>query len=381
MSLTHAFNLDLDNGLRKPGDLVAGIVDVDEARASELNIDEIRVELLADVKTQIRLGTGDAAIQSDDRKSLMTAGTFILWKRDNTATEQIRATTHKSYPFTFTLPNNNLPPSFHIQSGEVAASVRYYIRVTGSGKGRDAGDIRINRPFPFLPYDDNPFVDELRAVEHRMIKTVRIPDLESLPLFTKIPVVIVLRGVSKILSSSSALNSSRFTFPIPPTSPKYLELRLFAVCTTVAQAKALTFRSEVSLMGGLGKLDMNIPFEGSPKEVAVDIEPPEWIAEAETNANGRWSQLVTFRTDILFRGTPTFKTSLVKLDYELDLKVVFPGIGNDLKTTICLPPISSGLHRSQLSDDNQSLDLPPAYWEVIDEVDYPKTNLATDGKQ
>lgn len=53
MSLTHAFNLDLDNGLRKPGDLVAGIVDVDEARASELNIDEIRVELLADVKTWV----------------------------------------------------------------------------------------------------------------------------------------------------------------------------------------------------------------------------------------------------------------------------------------------------------------------------------------
>lgn len=50
---------------------------------------------------------------------------------------------------------------------------------------------------------------------------------------------------------------------------------------------------------------------------------------------------------------------LIIAQYELDLKVVFPGIGNDLKTTICLPPISSGLHRSQLSDDNQSLDLPP----------------------
>lgn len=61
-----------------------------------------------------------------------------------------------SLPFAFTLPNLNLPPSFHGGTSADGASVQYFVHAEGVRKQWYKFNIRLNAVFPFLSFDPSP---------------------------------------------------------------------------------------------------------------------------------------------------------------------------------------------------------------------------------
>ena len=58
-----------------------------------------------------------------------------------------------TFPFSFTLPATDLPPSFHGGTTRTGGSVQYYLHAVAARKSWYQRNIRIDHVFPFLPFD------------------------------------------------------------------------------------------------------------------------------------------------------------------------------------------------------------------------------------
>lgn len=242
-------------------------------------------------------------------------------------------------PFAFHFPNHQLPPSYHSVAVSMSAAVRYFIRVTGRLKGwKLAGirhpHIRVVQAFPFVPFDDFPPpapLEYMPVARHATEIPVRkgimggygnveaevrvptspipstqdgfqvfLPAVQSFPLFTDIPITIHIKCFSKEMPHSHSMNSSHYTFPLPPSTPTAVELDLIRTCHYDISEHS----SNLGSVGGFGK--MHAATKGVQSHMHTDIGPPCWIQHPGVKHEGRWWQEVTFKSNIVFRCSPSF---------------------------------------------------------------------------
>src|ERR1700742_2495868 len=82
---------------------------------------------------------------------------------------------------------------------------------------------------------------------------VNLPQVESLPLFTRIPCCINVICSSKLMSASHSLDPTAFTFP---RNPKTTDIQLELVQHSRVKAKVhqRNFNESYGLLGGFGTL-------------------------------------------------------------------------------------------------------------------------------
>ncbi|KZS88682.1 hypothetical protein SISNIDRAFT_255761 [Sistotremastrum niveocremeum HHB9708] len=205
----------------------------------------------------------------------------------------------------------------------MSAAVRYFVRVTGRLKGWKLSGIthphiRVVQAFPFVPFDDLPPrapLEYMPVARHATEIPVRkgimggygnveaevfLPAVECFPLFTDIPITVHVKCFSKEMPHSHGANSSHFTFPLPPSTPNAVELDLIRTCHYDISEHS----SNLGSVGGFGK--MHPATNGPASHIQTDIGPPTWLQHHGLKHEGRWWQEVTFRSNIVFRCSPTF---------------------------------------------------------------------------
>ncbi|KZT37278.1 hypothetical protein SISSUDRAFT_876094 [Sistotremastrum suecicum HHB10207 ss-3] len=376
---------------------IAGLVHIDFKKVIEKKIREVRVELIVEARSKVAVGN-DSPDEVSEVLSRLYPMNKILWTAtsDETALSDLALLDHKTFDFWFSLSDTEIPesvpaPSFSFLSGyslpQVTASISYAINVIGKRSGQWSPDVHLKRQFNFLPLDHTPLIpqdhsrgktlgrfqqsvrswkDALRSGDGGRVELEFWgPDAKSVSCFQPIPISIIVKCFSKHMSSSRSTDRSAFTFP--PKTPLDIELRLRAICSVTANERQLTKSKEIASLGQFGRAHQGSTSRGSPQDIVIDAEEPTWIAGAfgtSPSKGGRWRQTVSFRTHIVLSCAPTFETSLdssqdlsvtsklrgkgkMSLEYELVLKVSFPGLGNNVTGTIPLKHLTSGLRQGQ----------------------------------
>ncbi|KZS88690.1 hypothetical protein SISNIDRAFT_255852 [Sistotremastrum niveocremeum HHB9708] len=198
-----------------------------------------------------------------------------------------------------------------------------------------------------------------------------VPSLPSFPLSQEIPISIEITCFSPYMSANESNNPSSFKFPLPPTTAQDLELKLFRrVVAVVGKMKhRMHRRIDLGPVAGFGKKEST----GFKSLVHADVGAPEWIVREDNKKEGRWRQTVQFQSSLFFDCSPTFEHENLSIRYMLDLKVPFPGIGNNLELSATLPPITSGIIANIDIPDgfNKKLDLHPSYFERVPVDGFP----------
>ena len=263
-----------------------------------------------------------------EEKVTLAHDTISLWSRGgaypNPGTDVLRL------PFSFTLPAEQLPPSFKFQSSWQWAHVKYSVTAVGARKGRLTPNRRHRVPFAVLPRDEAGTAlrlgdathawrrfdkeDSIRKglwgdyskvhVEVRLCPTLHLlrgcfdscrrrgrvrvrvqlalPDIPVLPLFSDIPYKITVTTTSAPLAREKAHadkdkgKGTTSTFPPPPRDPHELEFEL---------EQRLQLRADI-FKGREGKASHTVAtILGGKKEkekgtsTKIDIELPEreWV--------------------------------------------------------------------------------------------------------
>ncbi|KZS88688.1 hypothetical protein SISNIDRAFT_489930 [Sistotremastrum niveocremeum HHB9708] len=382
-----------------PQSTIGGLVHVNFKKVIEKKVQEIRVELIVEARSKVAVGN-DSPDEASEVLARLYPMNEILWiaTNDETSLNDLALLDHKTFDFRFSLsdtdnPDSIPPPTFSFLSGFAfpisEASISYAINVIGKRSGQWSSDIRLDRKFNFLPLDHTSLVPQ--DFDHgkiwgRFQQSVRSwkdalrsgdggrvdlefwgPDVKSLSSFQAIPISITVKCFSKHMSSSRSTDRSAFTFPLPPKTPLDIELRLRAICSVTANERQLTKSKDIASLGQFGRASPSSTSKGSSQDIVTDAVEPTWIAGAfgtSPSGGGRWRQTVSFRTHIVLSCAPTFETSLdssqdlsvpsklrgrgkITLEYELVLKVLFPGLGNNVTGIIPLKNLTSGLRQGQ----------------------------------
>ncbi|KAF7796293.1 hypothetical protein EIP86_007470 [Pleurotus ostreatoroseus] len=133
-------------------------------------------------------------------------------------------------------------------------------------------------------------------------------------------------------------------FPPPPHSPRLVELKL----VRDVWIKARTFvrtrcGALVEYLGGFAQ------DEDANKSVQTEVSDPVWIPDQGNEKEfGVWKQQTRFNSVITFGCPPTFQSDTMSVKYTLELKVEFPGVGNNVKGRLPIQLVSNMTPSSEL---------------------------------
>jgi hypothetical protein len=133
---------------------------------------------------------------------------------------------------------------------------------------------------------------------------IQLPQLESLPLFTRIPCRITVICTSKSMSVAHSIDVTKFTFPRNPKPPDIqLDLRLHS--RVKARGRHRSFVESYGLLGGFGRVV-------NPVGINALSTDPVWIPNQAKPNKGKWSESVTYNSSFLLQCPTPVNTRLIK---------------------------------------------------------------------
>ncbi|KZS88569.1 hypothetical protein SISNIDRAFT_552506 [Sistotremastrum niveocremeum HHB9708] len=412
--VNHGISLEFDSSVRTPESDISGTVKIDLSRVKDRGITEINVSMIGELRTAVYLKSPKTASavttvesrQGGERLTLVNHK-INIWKTETFDGPSLARAVGGilPLPFSFRLSGNDeWPPTFEQVTGEGSASMKYYIKVTGVQKNWYKSNISITRPFNFLPLDQSPppsisirpkkvwkkeasirkglFVHTAARAEVEVCPSkftraiiltppkVSLPGEHTFPICQAIPIDVRVKGISKPYSSKKGSNGTS-GYPLPPTNPEAITLRLFSFTGIRAGAWYTTAKQDKGLVAGFGP-PPNKSFRGEwGKDISVEVGTPLWTPESpsQIDGEGRWSQEVLFCSSMTINCPPCFKHKYLSNSYYLQVIVRFSGLGNDVVFETSLLKITSGIFRERVHA--QPIDLPvefpPSYGEVLDD--------------
>ncbi|THH26299.1 hypothetical protein EUX98_g7892 [Antrodiella citrinella] len=381
-----SFRLQFPTSICVGGDILRGEVELQFPEAQKEKIQEVIVRLKGSVVVKIKRSSGSAG-SSTRRETLDIVRQDVkLWKKEHgTASKETKTL---KLPFHFQLPPN-APPSCQLSGRKARRSQRheafvvYFIEVVGVRTGFFKKNRYIRRPLAVLPADERgapiskdierlgaAYPSRKREFKKKMRRglfgrsaTVRmeltLPDIETIPLFIRIPYVLRIITLTKRMRFEEKTEDPDVKlFPRHPTQPAQIQWVLRRHASLQAKDAKMTATDVVAHLGGLGKGD-------AKQHVDVQVLPREWVPAERYDGQGSWMQITTLKSFIMLRSAPTFSTRLISVSYSTDMTIKFPGWGNNM---IVASPIhvTSGLSTSTQSDaasfthyGEHDLDLPP----------------------
>lgn len=360
------------------GETIQGEVELDFKYAQKEAIEEVQVKLSGVASSKIDRRGQIQILEEETRNLILRDRT--LWTRGS------------AYPpagqhilrlaFRFKLPDDLPPTSYYSNAFSASGHITYTLEIIGVRSGTFQPNRRISRPFTVVPPDligigyraalQAGFSDEwvLFSKEVDMRKSfwgdyskaraeLRLPAISSLPLLTKIPLLLSVSSTTKSMKlQDTPTDPGAPIFPEPPRHSKDISLTLRRNVTIESHGCTHCDVEQCCLLGDFG----------TPRgEVDTIVLPKEWIASETDNHRGVWKQQTTFKTSLYLKCTPTFQYPTMRVSHFMELKVAFSGLGNNVTITI---PVEIGSGRVPPDDSNtetapayepEMLDLPPSY--------------------
>ncbi|KAL1944374.1 hypothetical protein VTO73DRAFT_3559 [Trametes versicolor] len=300
-------------------------------------------------------------------------------------------------PFRLQLPPY-IPPSFQHSERAREGSVRYSVTAVGVRPGIFQFNRRICVPMAVVPFDAAGVAvrESLTAtvasgaevdwkMAWREVKIRRglwgdkstvdvqllLPNIAIFPLFTPIPFIIKVKTVSAPITheKANALPADKPAFPPVPETYEQVTFKLHSHMRISVR----------SMYTDHASADVAVFARAASSQFLTDVPPREWVpldrpGEKGTEpgeAMGMWVQHATFKSSFSLACPPTFVVESLQCEYMLQLKVPFPGIGNNVNIAVPVV-ISSGLNApiapgsGDASRPTVPLGLPPAYWDAND---------------
>ncbi|RPD67560.1 hypothetical protein L226DRAFT_529885 [Lentinus tigrinus ALCF2SS1-7] len=394
---SQALTLSIPPTIFCAGSDVEGEVLLDFRQLQQENIQQVYVKLRGSVQTMVQRD------KKTKRETIpLIHSSLDLWTQGSAypppGTDILRL------PFRFRLPEN-LPPSFHYHTWAKSGYVLYELTAVGVRPGAFQFNRRLRMPLAVVPKDTmggklrdsmaslgwrkGEKVEKIRKGLWGDYSTVQVelllPDMPVLPLFTDIPFIINVTTTTAPLtrSKADAHPENKPIFPAPPAMHTEIDFRLMRIMRIRAEHMAAESIEDVAYFLGANTI---------PSKLAVDTDlpPKEWVVvqpggreKGSGEEKGVWVQRARFQTHVRLGVPPTFLSLTIECLYSLDLKVPFPGIGNDVRIDVPVTivsgidaplcraprPISqaAALGEQGLGYAPQPpamLDLPPAYWDV-----------------
>ncbi|KAI0328202.1 hypothetical protein GY45DRAFT_1018697 [Cubamyces sp. BRFM 1775] len=393
-SSSSAISVHLTRALFVSGCAVEGEVQLNFRHIHEENIQSVHIKLRGSAYTSI----------TRDRTTLTEVISLVrenqsIWSRGS-GVYAAPGSDILRIPFRLQLPPD-LPPSFHYNMFPVEASIKYSLTAVGVRQGLFHLNRNVRMPLAVVPKDSvgireleklptsasghaHDYVhmrtlwkeDKIRRGLWGDYATVRvewsIADLAVYPLFVPIPFEIRVKTVSPPISRAKAVAypPDKAVFPPVPTSFSMVQLKL----KRKLHVRAQMYRDESTCDVAVRTADKPINMELPEKEWVLGEGAGQSEKAKSPDAKGTWVQWVTFTGSFRLDCPPTFELEAIKCEYTLDLKVPFPGIGNDVRIRLPIV-VTSGINepvhrdganvpRPMSSRDHLQLDLPPAYWDV-----------------
>ncbi|KAI0345946.1 hypothetical protein BDW22DRAFT_1353585 [Trametopsis cervina] len=384
MSADEPVRLLFDPSLKVAGQRIEGAVEVYWPGVIEKKIEELVVKLRGTILTSVQSTVsydGRTQNPTETQEITLIQEDVTVWHRGGAAPAS--DTPLVRFPFAFVLPPN-LPPSCDLGSSAKKGRVGYYVEAVGKRPG-----LHFNKhalaPFAVLPALDEgaQLADALRAGwqgpwsaveqekeirrglwgEHAHVKIIlALPTVAIFPVFAPIPFSLTVTTLSKHMHRDDTPSDGEPIFPAPPLKPSELEFKLERDMHVKARAWAAS--SEGAFVQYLGGLGPDLPLT-EYERVRVQRAENVWVPSEKDK--GAWRQEATIRSFFELTCPPSFDSSTMSVNYQLRLKVDFPGIGNDLKIDVPIR-VSSSFHSPghsgwQLSPPPQ-MELPPEYFQA-----------------
>ncbi|TFK83755.1 hypothetical protein K466DRAFT_497860 [Polyporus arcularius HHB13444] len=374
---TQSLNLSVPPRIYCAGGDVEGEVLLDFRQLQQENIQQVHVKFRGSVHTYV------FPLSNYEDETILVRSSLDLWMPG--AAYPPPGTDILRLPFRFRIPEN-VPPSFHYRSWDKSACVLYELVVVGVRPGTFQFNRRLRIPRAVVPKD--AFGARLRqnigAVgwrkgerTERMRKglwgeysTAHVellyPDIPALPLFTDIPFIINVTTTTAPLTraQADALPENKPIFPPPPAIHSEINFRLMRITRIRATRFGAENAEDVAYFLGANTIPSKLAVE-------TDLPPKEWVVVQSSGGGeekGVWVQRARFQTSVTLSVPPTFLCPTIECLYALDLKVPFPGLGNDVRIDIPVT-IVSGIDApsSRISPSMPQVDAPPepqAYWDA-----------------
>ncbi|KAI1783735.1 hypothetical protein LXA43DRAFT_1077589 [Ganoderma leucocontextum] len=380
-------------------------VPIDFRQLREENIEEVQVRLRGTSRTMMhrdKMSLYETVRLAHEDTSLWTRGSGVY---PSPGSDTLRV------PFAFTLPES-LPPSFHYSGFSQSGNVRYSLTAVGVRKGVLALNKRHRVPLAVLPRDElgaalraehathgwKSFAKEdsirrgLWGEYSKVHVELSLPDIPVLPLFSDIPYTISITTTTPPQphrEQDASGGPCKPVFPPVPQSADELEFTLHRRVKLRAKFMHVSLSGDVALF--LGRKREN-ERAGGPAPVESELPEKEWApvdveaaliadekglgprktktgVDPDTLNLGAWVQRATFRSVVRLNCPPTFAVHNIECNYELVVRVPFPGIGNSLRLEVPVK-VTSGIDKPIAKEESDSdsmpppLDLPPAYWDA-----------------
>ncbi|KIP10197.1 hypothetical protein PHLGIDRAFT_22411 [Phlebiopsis gigantea 11061_1 CR5-6] len=373
---------------RVPGEVLQGEVHLYFPTLLSDNIEEVHLKLRGSVVTKITRQQGQNQVTRRQREDLARE-TVSLWQKGGAYPPPDSHTL--VLPFRFQLPSN-LPPSCSFGGYHWSATIGYALEAVGERSG-----LHFNRrefaSFPVLPA--NPEGAGLRSFmtmegwhggwttlerraeirrgiwgDYSEVKAILVlPALEAFPIQTPIPFSLNIVTITKAMKQDD-IKEGEPIFPAPPTLPKDLEFEMNRRVYVYARGWSRTSDdSAIARLGGFGEsivpqYSANVQFEPMDK-----VWIPSQDSHDEKKRKGQWKQETTVKSVFVITQPPAFSTTTINTSYSAELRIDFPGIGNDLKFKFPLNVISCVAPPGTQGWDGpppEPLDLPPSYFASAD---------------
>ncbi|KAJ7270107.1 hypothetical protein B0H12DRAFT_1008969 [Mycena haematopus] len=339
-----AFVLHFPDAVRFAGETIQGRVELNVALAQDEGIENLLVNLKGSIQLMYVCSIFFLhAFFSSHTIQLINSGKS-LWERGTAFPDP--GSHILVLPFKFKLPTD-LPPSFHLSVLHHEALISYTLEVVGSRPGLFRRDHLVRKVFPVLPAASATQIMAKKSLKRgwdgvwkticieRKIRQgiwgdhsharaeVKIPDLESFPRATALPLSLCIETRTKPMARTNAPEDkhNRPLFPVPPTQSADVELFFEREASIRAQRRNGTAIDSFRTYGGFGD---------PSNSVKSEIEA-EWIPDPERENYGVWKRSVRFETTVTLPFAPTFSTETIECKYSLNFTVSFPGIGNNIE--------------------------------------------------
>ncbi|KAI0328198.1 hypothetical protein GY45DRAFT_1326611 [Cubamyces sp. BRFM 1775] len=365
----------------------------------ELNFREVREENIQEIRVELK-GIAKTVIGHDDNRFSETVDLV-----QDSVTPWVNGTMYPPpgqdilrIPFRMSLPPK-LPPNFEYHALGKEAYVRYAL-VAVCERSSSAGVLQRDRniyiPLAVAQRDKlgTATKEKLEAISagridawrtHRVEEKIRkglwgdyatvrvnltLPDLSEYPLLVPIPFVICIETTSPPLSRSKAdaHPQDKTVFPAVPSSYRALEFKLRRHIQIRSRGDSWHDGSEtIAHIGAAARAAVK---QSIPERVWIPLGHGKSYAIEDTSPDpmGTWVQRATFWSTFRLDCSHSFSIPNIMCTHTLELKVPFPGIGNDVHIQLPLT-ITSGLDQPILKSEvrlkggaNEAVSgVPPAY--------------------
>ncbi|KAF7350989.1 Arrestin-N domain-containing protein [Mycena sanguinolenta] len=339
-----AFVLYFPDAVRVAGETIQGRVELNVALAQDEGIEDLHVNLRGSIVTTIIESNFDGSNTKHERAIELINSEKLLWERGTAFPDP--GSHILVLPFKFKLPTD-LPPSFHLCVLHHEAIISYTLEVVGSRPGLFRKDHLVRKIFPVLPAASPTQVLAKKSLKrgwngvwktisierkirqgiwgdhsHARIE-VKIPDLESFPRATALPLTLCIETRTKSMARTNSPEDkpNKPMFPAPPTQTGDVELFFEREASIRAQRQNGTAIDSFRTYGAFG----------DPSNSVQSAIEAEWIPDPERQNYGVWKRTVRFETKVTLPFAPTFSTETIECKYFLNFAVAFPGMGNNVE--------------------------------------------------